>query len=240
MTCTDRNGRRRLDNPNDFIRLEVGIALARNVRVIRDPGRRRGHADRLGASLPISKGSPDGRPSSCATPDGTRTSRSLAAVLGARAWLEDGRGADGAGKQLRAGTRGCGGLPRSHSLPRLVAVVALSLVAVRQHLPRRLNGRQAPRPRPSSASLSKRSRQLPRHPDPSQNESGAGHWAADSNAGSPGAATRAFDNDFTGNNGAGGNASGHGTDATRASCSGAAASAADNNAADNSASDNNT
>ena len=34
VTCTDKNGRRRLDDPNDFIRLEVGIALARNVRVI--------------------------------------------------------------------------------------------------------------------------------------------------------------------------------------------------------------
>jgi PDZ domain-containing protein/TIR domain-containing protein len=34
LTCTDRNGRRRLDNPQDFIRLEIGIALARNVRVI--------------------------------------------------------------------------------------------------------------------------------------------------------------------------------------------------------------
>jgi hypothetical protein len=34
LTCTDRNGRRRLDDPHDFIRLEVGIALTRNVRVI--------------------------------------------------------------------------------------------------------------------------------------------------------------------------------------------------------------
>lgn len=34
LTCTDRNGRRRLDDPNDFIRLEIGIALNRNVRVI--------------------------------------------------------------------------------------------------------------------------------------------------------------------------------------------------------------
>lgn len=34
LTCTDRNGRRRLDDPNDFIRLEIGIALTRNVRVI--------------------------------------------------------------------------------------------------------------------------------------------------------------------------------------------------------------
>jgi len=34
LTCTDRNGRRRLDDPHDFIRLEIGIALTRNVRVI--------------------------------------------------------------------------------------------------------------------------------------------------------------------------------------------------------------
>ena len=34
LTCTDVNGRRRLDDPHDFIRLEIGIALARNVRVI--------------------------------------------------------------------------------------------------------------------------------------------------------------------------------------------------------------
>ncbi len=34
LTCEDRNGRRRLDNPHDFIRLEIGTALARNVRVI--------------------------------------------------------------------------------------------------------------------------------------------------------------------------------------------------------------
>jgi membrane-associated protease RseP (regulator of RpoE activity) len=34
LTCTDRNGQRRLDDPNDFIRLEIGIALTRDVRVI--------------------------------------------------------------------------------------------------------------------------------------------------------------------------------------------------------------
>ena len=34
LTCKDRNGRRRLDDPHDFIRLEIGTALARNVRVI--------------------------------------------------------------------------------------------------------------------------------------------------------------------------------------------------------------
>ena len=34
LTCADRNGRRRLDDPHDFIRLEIGTALARKVRVI--------------------------------------------------------------------------------------------------------------------------------------------------------------------------------------------------------------
>ena len=34
LTCTDRSGRRRLDDERDFIRLEIGTALARNVRVI--------------------------------------------------------------------------------------------------------------------------------------------------------------------------------------------------------------
>jgi len=34
LTCTDRNSRRRLDDPHDFIRLEIGTALTRKVRVI--------------------------------------------------------------------------------------------------------------------------------------------------------------------------------------------------------------
>jgi len=34
VDCRDREGRRRLDDPQDFIRLETGSALARNVRVI--------------------------------------------------------------------------------------------------------------------------------------------------------------------------------------------------------------
>src|SRR5262245_691953 len=34
VTCTDASGRRRLDDPGDFIRLEVSAALRRNVRVI--------------------------------------------------------------------------------------------------------------------------------------------------------------------------------------------------------------
>lgn len=34
LTCVEPDGKRRLDNPNDFIRLEVATALKRNVRVI--------------------------------------------------------------------------------------------------------------------------------------------------------------------------------------------------------------
>lgn len=34
LTVKDAEGRRRLDDPNDFIRLEIGTALARNIRVI--------------------------------------------------------------------------------------------------------------------------------------------------------------------------------------------------------------
>lgn len=34
LTCTDRQGRRRLDDPNDFIRAEIKAALDRDVRVV--------------------------------------------------------------------------------------------------------------------------------------------------------------------------------------------------------------
>ena len=34
LTSTDQSGQRRLDNPHDFVRLEIEAALASNVRVI--------------------------------------------------------------------------------------------------------------------------------------------------------------------------------------------------------------
>jgi len=34
LTCADPGGHRRLDDPNDFIRLEAATALKRNIRVI--------------------------------------------------------------------------------------------------------------------------------------------------------------------------------------------------------------
>jgi hypothetical protein len=34
LTITDNNGNKRLDNPTDFVRLEIAAALDRNIRVI--------------------------------------------------------------------------------------------------------------------------------------------------------------------------------------------------------------
>jgi hypothetical protein len=53
LTTTDEHGRRRLDNPEDFVRLEIEAALARNVRVIPIliDGARMPRADELPASL---------------------------------------------------------------------------------------------------------------------------------------------------------------------------------------------
>jgi hypothetical protein len=59
LTVTDVNGRRRIDDPDDFVRLEIQAALTRNVRIIpilvdgaKDASRRgsAGWTGRLGAS----------------------------------------------------------------------------------------------------------------------------------------------------------------------------------------------
>ena len=53
LTITDEHGRRRLDDPDDFVRLEIEAALTRNVRVIPIlvDGAKMPHADELPDSL---------------------------------------------------------------------------------------------------------------------------------------------------------------------------------------------
>jgi hypothetical protein len=53
LTITDEHGRRRLDDPHDFVRLEIQAALTRNVRIvpILVDGARMPHADELPADL---------------------------------------------------------------------------------------------------------------------------------------------------------------------------------------------
>jgi len=53
LTCTDKDGRRCLDNPNDFVRLEIEAAIVRNVRIIPIlvEGASMPHADELPPSL---------------------------------------------------------------------------------------------------------------------------------------------------------------------------------------------
>jgi hypothetical protein len=53
LTMTDVNGRRRIDDPNDFVRLEIQAALTRNVRIIPIlvDGARMPHGEELPAAL---------------------------------------------------------------------------------------------------------------------------------------------------------------------------------------------
>ena len=114
LTCTDRNGRRRLDNPHDFIRLEIGIALTRNVRVI--------PVLVEGAVMPTASELPS---------DLERLTRRQAVELRDARWNADIESLAGVLIECLAkrrsgtnrpetihGTRGCGGSLRSHSLPR--------------------------------------------------------------------------------------------------------------------------
>ena len=49
LNAVDANGERRLDKPDDFVRLEIEAALRPEVRVIPDPGPGRDHAEPEGA-----------------------------------------------------------------------------------------------------------------------------------------------------------------------------------------------
>ena len=76
LTITDADGRRRLDGPHDFVRLEIEAALARDVRVIpilvdgaRMPSRRRVAEQPVQAGAPAGLGAESG-PLSTTTPVG--------------------------------------------------------------------------------------------------------------------------------------------------------------------------
>jgi hypothetical protein len=63
LTITDEHGQRRLDNPEDFVRLEIEAALTRGVRVI--PVLVNGASMPRSADLPLACSRwPGGRPSS--------------------------------------------------------------------------------------------------------------------------------------------------------------------------------
>ena len=65
LTAKDENGQRRLDNPEDFVVIEIGVALARNIPVV--PVLVDGAVCRRRANFPIpsSRSSAD-RPLRCA------------------------------------------------------------------------------------------------------------------------------------------------------------------------------
>ncbi len=155
LTCTDRNGRRRLDDPHDFIRLEVGIALTRNVRVI--PVLVEGAVMPTASELPSDL---EGltRRQAVELRDG-RWNADVESLAGVLDRVLGSRTAGNESTGTVDGTRLCGGSPRQHVVAALVAVVML----VR---PRRLDAicslwfslGRAPQPVRRSATLSRQNR----------------------------------------------------------------------------------
>jgi hypothetical protein len=78
LTVTDKNGRRRLDDPADFVRLEIEAALERGVRII--PVLVDGASMPSGAELPTSLEKLTRRQALVLSPDRFDTSRLLKAL----------------------------------------------------------------------------------------------------------------------------------------------------------------
>lgn len=104
LTAVDGKGQRRLDDPNDFVRLEIEAALSRNVRVIPllVDGARMPRADELPASLGglVRRQALELSPSRF-TVDLNRLLRVLEKTIAAGAAADGGAGTDGS-EQVRA------------------------------------------------------------------------------------------------------------------------------------------